>query len=174
MDDAVDEPSPLLRPDDRESEEQQQQQQQRSTHGPVMKALFAWAQFSPLVAIITVGATQPIFALKYRVDISTLATLGGVLGVSTLFVDLAIGYLQDKELFVFRPGCFSKERWGRRAPWFILHSPILALFMGLAWAPPSLDKNFLVAWYFICMFVCTWSWEHIIIAAKAGAVECCE
>lgn len=69
-------------------------------------------------------------------------------------------------------GCFSKEKWGRRAPWLIVHYPIMALFMYFSWAPPSLKTNFLAVWYSICIGVCQWCWQQITIATQAGAAEC--
>ena len=91
-----------------------------------------------------------------------------------VFSDVVIGYLQDKEKFLFGSGLcsFSKERWGRRAPWHIIHCPLMALFMFLSWAPPSLEPHFLAGWYFLVTFVCSWCWQQITIATQAGAVEC--
>ena len=144
----------------------------RSPHGKKLKCLFGWAMCSPYMAIIGVGVSRELYSLKYHASIGVLGALQMTIGVLCIFFDVAIGYLQDKEKLLFGPGCFTKARWGRRAPWFIVHSPIMALFMYLSWAPPSMAPSFLGFWYFVCTFVCTWCWENIFIGAKAGIVEC--
>lgn len=85
-------------------------------------------------------------------------------------------HTQDKELYLFGGGgccfSFSKERWGRRAPWHLVHCPLMALCMFLSWSPPMLEPWFLAGWYFVVMLVCSWCWQQITIATQAGAVEC--
>ena len=170
------EPSPLLGPDASAQKhalvapELRSGEEKRSPHGICMKALFGWAGVSPLCAIIAVGACREVYSLKYRVDVGVLGTLHIGHGVLEIVFSLMIGHLQDKELLVFR--CFSKERWGRRAPWLLCHCPIMAVSMYFCWAPPSMAPSFLAGWYFFIVALGMWSWEQILIAYQAGAVEC--
>ena len=151
------------------------QQELRSPHGRAMKCLYGSSMISPWCAIIGVGVSRDIYSLKYGVDIGILGTLQLIHSALFVFSDVGIGYLQDKEKWLFsRDGGagFSKARWGRRAPWHIVHCPLMALCMYLAWAPPSLHSRFLAGWYFLVMLVCSWCWQQITIATQAGAVEC--
>ena len=93
-------------------------------------------------------------------------------GILEISFSLMVGHLQDKEMLVFH--CFSKERWGRRAPWLLCHCPIMAVSMYYCWAPPSMDATFLAGWYFFIVALGMWSWEQILIATQAGTVECCK
>ena len=154
----------LVEPDQRSGAEA------RSPHGVCMKALFGSAAVSPMCAIIAVGACREVYALKYRVDVGVLGLLHVGHGVLEIVFSLMIGHMQDKELLVFH--CFSKERWGRRAPWLLCHCPVMAVAMYYCWAPPSMDANFLAFWYFIVVALGMWSWEQIQIAYQAGTVEC--
>jgi|EP01043_Picozoa_sp_COSAG02_P004117 Na+/melibiose symporter-like transporter len=133
-------------------------------------AQFGSAMVSPWCAIIAVGGCREIYALKYHVDVGVVGTLHVLHGCLEILFSLAIGYMQDKEKFVF--ACFNKERWGRRAPWLLWHCPLMAVAMYCSWAPPSLEKNFLAGWYFVVVALGMWSWEQILIATQAGTVEC--
>ena len=145
----------------------------RSPHGKAMKCLFGWAMASPWCAVIGLGVCGDIFALKYHADVGVLGTIKLLVGVLSLLFDVAIGYLQDKERWVFAPCCFSKARWGRRAPWLLVHCPIMAVFMYLSWAPLSVTSTtFLAWWYALVMIGGHWCWQMIFTAAQAGCVEC--
>ena len=126
----------------------------RSPHGKAMKCLFGWSMLSPWCAIIGVGVSRDVYALKYHADVGVLGVLQLTHGIMALFYDVAIGWLQDKEKCLFQRRCFSKARWGRRAPWFIVHCPLMALMMYFSWAPPSLGSSFLLGWYFCVVGVC--------------------
>jgi hypothetical protein len=76
---------------------------------------------------ISTGACRDIYALKFHVGIGVMGSVQIVHRCSLFMFDLIIGIMQDKEMFVFR--IFNKERWGRRAPWVILSSPIMGLMM---------------------------------------------
>jgi hypothetical protein len=108
------------------------------------QALFASSTLSPSCGALAVGASQGIYVLKYRAGVGTMGLLHFFHGVLAVVFSLHIGFLQDKECCVFR--CFNKERWGRRAPWILLHCPLMSLTMYCAWAPPSLAPDFLAAW----------------------------
>ena len=125
---------------------------------------------SPWCAIIAVGGCREIYALKYHVDVGIVGMLHVLHGLLEILFSLAIGYMQDKEMVVF--ACFSKGRWGRRAPWLVCHCPLMVVAMYCSWAPPSLDKNFLAGWYFVVVALGMWSWEQVLIATQAGTVEC--
>jgi len=90
-------------------------------------------------------------------------------GILYILVDMGVGFLQDKEIFVFR--IFNKERWGRRAPWLLLHCPLMACLMYAGWAPPSLDGSFLAHWYFWTQLLGMWCCEHLLIGNMAGSAE---
>eukprot|EP01048_Picozoa_sp_COSAG05_P004946 COSAG05_NODE_280_length_12288_cov_4.797933_21_plen_166_part_00 len=90
-----------------------------SGHSPKMKALFASSLVSPFCMGIGTGACRDIYALKYRASIGALGTMATIHAGLLIAFDLAIAQLQDREMLVFR--CFSKERWGRRAPWVLTH-----------------------------------------------------
>ena len=66
---------------------------------------------------------------------------------------------------------FNKERWGRRAPWLLLHCPLMACLMYAGWAPPSLDGSFLAHWYFWTQLLGMWCCEHLLIGNMAGSAE---
>ena len=76
---------------------------------------------------ISTGACRDIYALKFHVGIGVMGSVQIVHRCSLFVFDLIIGIMQDKEMFVFK--IFSKEKWGRRAPWVILSSPIMGLMM---------------------------------------------
>eukprot|EP01046_Picozoa_sp_COSAG06_P029972 COSAG06_NODE_2820_length_6233_cov_12.699463_6_plen_459_part_00 len=167
-----DEPTPLLG-DGIASAETAAHAQPRSPHNRKMKALFGLSSLSPWCAIIGMGVSGEILALKYRADVGVISTIKLVQGVLTLLFDVLIGYLQDKEMWLFGQYGFSKERWGRRAPWLIVHSPVMAVAMYLSWTPPDIGSpDSLALWYFVTMFVGTWCWEVIMVAVQAGIVEC--
>ena len=42
-----------------------------------------------------------------------------------IFIDVAVGHMQDNEWLVFK--FFDRGKWGRRAPWVILATPIMSL-----------------------------------------------
>jgi hypothetical protein len=66
----------------------------RSPHGRGMKCLYGSSMVSPWCAIIGVGVSRDIYALKYGADIGTLGTLQLIHGVVFIFTDIIIGYIQ--------------------------------------------------------------------------------
>ena len=80
---------------------------------------------------ITMGALRDVYAIKFHIGIGTMGAIQSVHNTLGIFVDVAIGHMQDNEWLVFR--LFNKERWGRRAPWVVLATPVMAVMSAPAW-----------------------------------------
>ena len=140
-----------------------------SGHGRAKKAIFSTSLTSWASTAAVTGGCRDVYALRFHVSIGALGGIQILHNIALVGMDVLIGHMQDKELMVSR--CFAKERWGRRAPWILVHTPVLAVAMYSLLAPPSLDATFLVIWYFVTVLVALWSAEHLIIANQAGSAE---
>ena len=74
---------------------------------------------------ITTGALRDVYAIKFHIGIGTMGTIQSLQTILAIFIDVAVGHMQDNEWLVFR--LFNKEKWGRRAPWVVLATPVMAV-----------------------------------------------
>eukprot|EP01043_Picozoa_sp_COSAG02_P009370 COSAG02_NODE_316_length_24889_cov_9.418556_18_plen_628_part_00 len=162
------------------------------TFGSIMVGFFS--------SNITMSALRDVYAIKFHIGIGTMGTIQSVHNTLGICVDVAIGHMQDNEWFVFR--LFNKERWGRRAPWVVLATPVMAVMSAPAWTlsicltreplscngsllrrawlcvdyfvlnPLLMSPGFLTWWYFFVVLIALFCGEQLWICNQAASAEC--
>ena len=79
-----------------------------------------------------------------------------------------IGMMQDRE---YLGRFFAKETYGRRAPWFIVHLPILAACSFAILAPAVQTTPGIYAWFFCVMFLSKWCYTECATSYSSATVE---
>ena len=96
-----------------------------SGFGSKHKFVFATILCGFFSSAITTGALRDVYAIKFHIGIGTMSSIQAVHNAAAIFIDVAVGHMQDNEWWVF--SYFNRSKWGRRAPWVILATPVMSL-----------------------------------------------
>ncbi|CAE8648325.1 unnamed protein product, partial [Polarella glacialis] len=134
-----------------------------SGHSMIRRARFASAIFGPLASFTAVTFARDVYTLQMGADPQPMGVLMLLAAVWLPICSPLAGYIMDRDLLT---RCFPMARWGRRAPWFLIHLLMLSLVAIGCFLPPSQNSQMLSYWVFInvivgswCLAVCFTAWE---------------
>lgn len=113
-----------------------------------------------------------IYTLVFNCNVGIISGILFVVAVFDTLINPYIGFIQDKERL---SKLFSSDTYGRRAPWFITHFPLLLLSIVLCTFPPQKPGSeptwITYVWYAIVMIIGKWASSVVGIAVMSAIDE---
>ena len=129
---------------------------------------------SPFMSLMLTSLLPQLWSLAYKADLSKTMQVLLAIAIWDMINDYLAGYMQDKQML---GKFFPKEKWGRRAPWYVTHLLPNAFAVGsLFWVPSSMknpgeDDSAIYLWLGINGFFLRWCTTHCYTAYKGATVE---
>lgn len=139
-----------------------------SGHTLSQKALFSVSIISPLACGAVAFFAKDVYILQMGADVQLMGVFGIVLAVWGPCCYPIVGYLMERDLLV---RFFPWESWGRRAPWFLINSFVMAVATAAVYVPPSLHPHFLCWWFLLCGSVNCWALSVLFTCFEATRAE---
>ena len=128
--------------------------------------------FSLLVSFAPHTAASQVYSLAFNADVGTLGAILFVVSCFDTVVNPFVGYIQDNE---WLSRYFSREFYGRRAPFYFTHVPIMIVGTAMFFFPlrdESGNANAVTyIWYTFFLVVCKWCHSVQSIAVGSATYE---
>jgi len=115
---------------------------------------------------------KQVYSLAFNADIGALGAILFVVACIDTLVNPFVGYIQDNE---WLSSYFSKEKYGRRAPFYITHAPIMIISTALVFFPIKGENESANAgtyiWFTVLLVVMKWCHSVQSIAVGAATDE---
>lgn len=139
-----------------------------SEHTTCQKICFSASYIGVSNGSQMLSVAREIYVLQLGADANLLGTLNLAFSWWGPICYPLSGYCMDKELL---SRWFDKERWGRRAPWYLTHLLMLAVLVLACYLPPSNDSVGLVIWMVIISLLGNWCCAVLYVAYDCARAE---
>ena len=111
-----------------------------------------------------------MYVLNFGADPTTMFVMFVIIAFWNPINDMIIGHMQESGI---SNRYFDEEKWGRYAPFFLIHLFVASATIVLAYLPYQLDLegNQVHAVYFIVCFVGYWAFSNMFISFYSSVVE---
>eukprot|EP00746_Dinoflagellata_sp_MGD_P009282 gnl/MRDRNA2_/MRDRNA2_118792_c0_seq1.p1 gnl/MRDRNA2_/MRDRNA2_118792_c0~~gnl/MRDRNA2_/MRDRNA2_118792_c0_seq1.p1 ORF type:complete len:555 (+),score=53.71 gnl/MRDRNA2_/MRDRNA2_118792_c0_seq1:63-1727(+) len=142
-----------------------------SGHSLSRQLRFAFGSYGPFIGMLVVFYAKDMYVLKFGANTKNVGIISTAWCLIFPFMYPLSGYLMDRE-----PPLFEVQGWGRRAPWFCLHLPLVAVILGLMYLPglvwlPNAGSLVLDLWLASCLFLASWCLAVLVAAWESARAE---
>jgi len=140
----------------------------KSGHFWPQKIRFSTSQISPMACGTVLLFAKDLYIIEMGADVQMMGVIGVVLSIWGPCCYPVAGYVLERNLL---GAWFPWDAWGRRAPWFLTHSLVLAVATAAVYMPPILDSTFLCLWFLACGVVLCWVLAVLFTCFEAARTE---